>query len=1702
MSETVKFPNPFWTKEIIEGWQKTFETTDRSVRLNMSDISFVNLFELITVVSMIEKVLSNPSVGSFEIDIKGSAPSNHIPLSDYIKIKKGEPTTRHFPESDIAFSEKAYNLLGFIESLGTIDILNRGDKDGKVYYPGILIDDVRAHRFYSREEGEHTALLGLTRIKTKEDCKQFLDEKRILNWRQAMGNRFQESPIFESEEVWRVLCHEFAVNIWEHSGVSGFISMRVVSPIDNTGKIHKWCHRSYPDYIRRLFFSMRSGFLELCIGDAGKGFIKSLFDAYVNITGNKDRSKIKSEDILTFAFDELGTSKDPEDSLATERHALNRILLIIAKYGGVLTIRSGGLELIFRGEGEIFQKKRNGWGYEPNELNRMSGIIPGTQFQVILPLIPYMKKKKDQIPVLVKSLPTTFHTEDGQVRGHLVPLLEKLDQPESCTGKEEQRHFRMACESLSKELLKKRPKMDPLVLDFSQLNWTAGQFETLLHFLQNILQHRHVLLVEIDPKLVREVIQLEELPAPTMLDKDLIYQKSTKPDQFYGDLSESKFLETYSGIHATVLGIDRNGHRYIFGLRSPAYKAALLSLVETEKSIKELCEETIWGERLKQSTLNAILSCINPLFQENKEGKWRTVWDAMQLDTEVKRVMSYHFDNVAEKSNAWRGYPYEEKKCKFNLPWQKEWRSNFLESIRILSRERHSDEIAQRLIYRLQKGLELIGKSLQDVKVLACITAPSMLLASFLHRWWPLQLERPAVSDLGYYVMLSHPKDLPTIIKAGGIVIVQHVSDTGKVSGGLVDVLKRQSLDILCIISFIKMNPNLSKTTVTPIEKGWTPNNAEEKKLFVPKHAMIEVKKPPVCDPPKNYEEELNSFWIEPRSLRPIRYTTLRRQFKSGRDPDIDRRNRYLKRFDNFPGGCLFAAGHYVYGRRHFPVTVDIRRTLTGDIGEEIALWIADICENRKGREKAEWESEDGYSLKGDITLVLMPIHSQIHYIWPKVENILAQRGRRQPAWLLDATLFSGTGPAYQIPPQLQYQIKQAVSGIVEFKESKQKEFKDPIRILILDDTISTARTAETILGKILQTINKEFWRIGRKRHDFPHPIQWVRYFCVLNQMGNARHTLWRNMKSIGDTSIKFIFEEYAPFMGTPLYNEDECQICRDCERIRHLMSICDQYGIESANHWAQTRLEKLQPIAVDSPGFNISNKCITLKRGIYVLKIERKHSGDVNDFYTTHASTAIWRFYELMYLSYPPGDILKSLEHAWSTEDDEPDERKEYERYRWAVYEWCLRNWKRLEANTAIEIFIDQAKKEIKHNTPLIQPILEGCSQHFQAPQVIQFVAECIDMLAEFEFQRVASDRGADLSRIESTIDIYTALAIFWLNIPANKWGSICFKKSPKDEKVLLIDHLDKSAIALDSRGHSFLRNLYRQLKRPQKYIDPKWALDTIAESLFRGRDPLIYKHGRHHLLPRLISNILIGGIGGADDEERSLLHGSLTLFIAALDDILHFDYQLSIDIPEIKELSFKVLKGLKYPSESKEGRKTLEALQELSDALSLDGQLCEEFNKTFHEEVESLRKYLEDRAKQLGKDRLDFSYEPLADTKHSHVLIHGQRLRIHLANLAIDRMGKVKTKHKSRIEVSRKQDEKGKDSIVFRILTNFAPLEETIQLTTHGQSIKTDQFRLEPFGAKFDEKWRKPSNREQELGFTAAYEFSVPSGFVTRRK
>jgi hypothetical protein len=1174
--KVLPFLGPNWLAGMHAKWDEMLSLRPNYLSIDISQLEFVTLLDWLHLVSWVERIIVASGPRQIDLDLLGPSPLRLMDYLSFLEVEHGRPPKIPYTDAELEYSQKKYTLVGFLESLDTYGVLNRPGRGTRVIYPGLSRQAAVLKSFFSSRSSEKPkVVLGLQRVATKEDCRLFLDDAHILNWRHSMDERFRSSPLFESDEIWRVLCHELATNIYEHAGVAGFISARVVgSAIDpKTKGLRSWCRWTYPHTLHPLLKKMKTGFLEICVSDAGQGFVESLRKSVARRSGLAQHS-ISTFDVLAFAFDELGTCKESQDSWATARHGLCRVLNLVVKYGGGLLLRSSDAEVTYVAEMDRFPRRRNGLGYEAQHFRSLPYPIRGAQLQLILPLIPLFDRPRlaPGRRLLEIGLPESFRTQPDHFRGHLVPLLELLETGEVCVGKEELRAFRSRCERLSLDLLGKRPRHEPLVLDFSGLRWHPAQFETFLYLMQNVLQNRPVLLVEIEDQLVNGVLESERERRPTSINSDLLFDDPTEGRSF-GELSERLFLETYGGIHATVLGVTRNGAKHIFGLPSEDYEAALLQLLDAPARIEEICSAT---PSIEERVMRSILTSANPLFESDAE-LWSLVWTKEMILVETERAVLAHFDSVAVRSKAWRG----RKQCgdkgreRFYIPWSNVWRREFLQASRILNRGRQVDEIAQRLIFRLKAGLALVEKDLSSVRVLVCVSAPAMLLATALHRWWP-ETSPPAVADLGHYIFLGDWEGLPAITSEGGLVLVQDVLDDGKVTQFVLESLRKQAREVLLVLSFIRFSGEDDNISL------------QSDGTAIPAYALIEIARPEDCEAPHEGEDDSYDYWVEPRSLRPVKLTTLRREFLRGRDPDLERRNLYLERFDNSSLGCLIMSGHFVYGLRHFATTVDIKRTLESGIGDEIAYWVADLCEGGM-REKMLWESEAGARLKGDVTAVLMPLHSQIHYLWPKVERLLAQRGRRQPMWLLEPALFTGNGPGYRLPLQFRRQIQAAVNDLGEGG----LEGRGRIRILVLDDAIASGRTATTILATIMGEIKK----INPRDSPPESPVEWIRYFAILNQADHANHLLWRNITDIGVPSIQVVREEYAPFMGVTVYDDSDCPLCRDRRRLKQLMKDCEEFGGQGARGWVAERIRELAPAAVDGAHFKEPNRP-KLKRG------------------------------------------------------------------------------------------------------------------------------------------------------------------------------------------------------------------------------------------------------------------------------------------------------------------------------------------------------------------------------------------------------------------------------------------------------------------------------------------------------------------------
>lgn len=1640
-----------WLAASAGSWATALKATDRQVVVDLSHISFVDLSTWIVVVSLLERLLGDPKIDSVAVHLFGD--TDPIPSREDFR-RAMEASLGAGPE--MSRRKAVYRLARFLKDAGTITALERADRSKRIQFPFIDFHEIE-RPVYKAADGDHTVVHGLTRVSSASECYRFVDSRDINIWRAAMSNRFESSPLFESEELWRVMCHELAVNIVDHSSATGFLSVRVVEhPLDSAGMLRPWCHTSFGSLPKALQPVMRNGFIEVCVSDAGTGIVATLEPAYRHRFNLSPEQPVTPGEVLEFAFDEFGTRKTDADSWATDVHALARVLHMVERYGGVLKVSSGGLSVKYEGLGEPFGRLPNHHGYRSTATTAWYEHIPGTHIQLLLPLHPRQAHDHSATrrPVLQRPLPNRFFAQPNKPKGHLVPLTTYFGRRDEAAGAEERLSFFTTCERLTRELMQ-RPRSEPVVFDFGDLAWNEAQAETFLVKLQNVLQYRPALLIEIDPKLARGITALEQQQRP-----------------LHGD-GNSVFLESYSRIGMPVLGLDSDGRPFIFGLRDAACEAALERLIYGPASIRDLTSGGV-----SESKLRRVLSSASPLFEPADRNRWRCAWNEEALAVEAARSIERHFEAVATANQAWRGKAVMDQardadvthsvSPKYHLPWINEWRSDFLDMSRILARGRHADEIAQRLVYRLEHGLTRLGRSMGDVDALACTSAPALLLASALHRWWR-QPRRPAVVDLGYYVLSNRLEDIPAVTAGGGALIIEDLIDSGDSSKRLVATLQKQNTSVLAILGFARFNSRLTAARATSIDFGWT--TSDEMVGSVPTHVMLEIPRPPSCEALSSDEDDRYAFVIERRSLRPVRYPTLRREFAPGRDGDLERRNRYMELLDQSREGCLVAAGHYVYGPRHYAVAVDIRSALASEVGDRIAPWIADVCEGLSQRASAPWETARAQQFDGDVSVVLMPLHSQIHYLWPRVEHLLSLRNRRQPMWLLDATIFTGRGPEYLIPSQLQHQLQSAL----------QSASGGGLRILVIDDAAASGRTAETVLATILRLSNLVKTR-SRSKHS---PVQWIRYFVVLNQMDYPQNLLWSTLDRVGDDSIPFMFNSFAPFMGMAVYDAGTCPSCQTVTRLRRLERSAASNLADDAQHWIARTLKTLEPRAIDAPGFRPPRT--RFSRPLTVLASRSGAGRPPSQYHAHHADTAIWRFLELMYLAYPPADVLRQLAEAWPHTSNPPNhnDEAEFQRYRQAVLDWCIRHWPRVAADGSAHAVIAAIEKEFDENTGIAVRVFEPCATLIHEPEVRRLVERLIDRLATLEMDRQSTGLLPQEERGRRSATVFQALTLLFLQASPAEIGV-----SPDGSHSGLVAKLAEAAERVSATGSTFCRMLYLQITRPKRHADAKWALESLAETLFRGRDPKQPDLATHELLPELVRKVIAYA---PRQENLLLLQGSVNLFVASLDDLSAY----SAVGREALELASRARHWLRTAETDDQFRDP--SLFALRDLCALDSQFCRELSDEFHQDVASICRTIEGYARE-NAPTLDFSaqYEPVADARTLAPFVH---LKNCLTNVAVDpARSKSGEGHRSMLVVTRRRNVGDEWRLVFRVLTNFASFEETSEAFNDSTSGASDRHMLEKFGTRFGVFPGSPDEVEQSQGYTAVFELSVMVGFKGR--
>jgi hypothetical protein len=134
-----------WAHRIAPAWRAAHSSVERYHALDLSNLRFTTLFDWVSAVAMMERLLADNSVLGIDIDLVGNDGGQLLSYGDYLtarqKFRTRSPSaTPH----NFAVSRRVYTLLQFIQSLGTRDVLNGRGHAGRVAYVK-LSEEITVH---------------------------------------------------------------------------------------------------------------------------------------------------------------------------------------------------------------------------------------------------------------------------------------------------------------------------------------------------------------------------------------------------------------------------------------------------------------------------------------------------------------------------------------------------------------------------------------------------------------------------------------------------------------------------------------------------------------------------------------------------------------------------------------------------------------------------------------------------------------------------------------------------------------------------------------------------------------------------------------------------------------------------------------------------------------------------------------------------------------------------------------------------------------------------------------------------------------------------------------------------------------------------------------------------------------------------------------------------------------------------------------------------------------------------------------------------------------------------------------------------------------------------------------------------------------------------------------------------------------------
>jgi adenine/guanine phosphoribosyltransferase-like PRPP-binding protein len=1584
------------------------------VNLNVADVDWIGLFEWTSACALLASHLSR------RIDLE----------IDFVRAVTGE--------HNVTAAE-------FARAIGT---------DAALMAASDIAVGMVASPSRRRFTGVPTVLMGLMAIRSDLDAIKYLDQRRINTWRSAMLQRFADAPLLHHEALWRLLCFELASNIAEHSGGSGFIAAHLVQP---TAAIPSF------DFASRLRASYDGPFLNLCVADSGHGLLTSLEGAY-RARHDTAGAAVDPAAVVSFAFHEIGSRKDFLSSWITDRHALSRCLHLVEQYAGIFRIRTSGIECVYDLTQESAQRITNGYGYKPTSIGQWPGSIAGTHIQILMPLAP--RKTNVSRSTLRRALPSRYSIESEYPIGHYVPLSSYFTDTDSA----DLQLFGGACHRLAEVLMRVRPADEPIVFDMDFVSWTRRHIETFVILLENVLSRRAVLLMRVPVALAEELgdkaadVVLRRTALLSMLWQRVLIRLADEFRDKRKQLASTSLLsvtddgvnfrvdplllsdevlvnavrgawhhfaqtvdlsvgtvtlqdsvganfvswesrmpiaeDRFRGLHDvwdTILAQDTEGNPHVLTYEGGVFTKALTALIESPTTAEALAEDL----HAPLARLTATLLRCQPLFGRDRKDVWSCCWDAPTLSAQRFRSAVIDFARVVKLNDAWRGkspYGATKRRESFYLPGENRWLDGFLQCSRIFARERYIDEIAQRLV-------SSISTHISGPMTLAAATTPGLMLANALARWWRVvrgDADEPRVLDLGGNVFEGTA--LSTRVR-GRFVVVQDVVATGVQTFRLRDILLNAGADEVFCAAYVRMtNQRDDGSRFAVLTRD---DSGEE--LFMT--WLVTIEPPATTTDPATGR---GAFRVDSRTLHPIERETVPRlaaRTSIGQSEPVDLLTWEAENFDRHPP--LIRIGHFVVGRRHHIVTVDVKELCKTDLAGAIAEHVAAICLGRRSL------ADNAPKTDNDISAVLLPLDSQVSYLWPRVQSCLVRAGRRQPFWYLEATSDLGDTPIFLAPRPLLAQARRAAQDGA------------PLRLLLLDDAIISGATAHHVLVMVQHAAERVYRQHGRRA------VESVKCFGLIDRLTKAEYRFSMNVQTFGNPPFKVEFETPLAMLGPRPFNESSCPACDELQTVREVKSSATATASPRVLKWCEERERDLAAVPIEL--LPSTRERERLRKPI-VVSTEDAENGFPS------VPLAIARFQQLMLVNHPIIHVLERLPLASLGHDESGDP---YADYRWAVIGWCLRHVKRYTTfpPAARASLLAALQHECKIGARILPSIFAECAKQ---PDEITYTVftTALDTLAML---RVGLFETLDTDIFDKAVTLETALLVFLALLRARHEEDDVDRYDSLVEKYASRAEVTPNRIALR-----------RILNRAGAFSDQPariFALRSLAETLCRERKAGFGKHQAHDLLPKLVIQLRLEP---DNVQHRHFASELLSLFVRSAETLELFTGFFSSGAPEATLARARSL--LEALVRHDDVRDILPALGDDFEPLRdrFMGIFATRFNTNIGEFVANFDQKRQDRGARLTVD-----YAFSSELEPVTLLTDATRLGSHLMNIVVDPFSKDELEGPNpSMAFDRVVGNDGRDRIVITARTRYGDPAETAKKLENAPKYKYDVFELQQWG------------------------------------